>query len=367
MRKDSKIYIAGHRGLIGSSILEELKKQGYTNIIYKTHQELDLINQKAVENFFEQEKPEYVFYAAAFVGGFIKQRKYPAEFLYNNIMMQNNVINSSVKNKVKKLIYLASACVYPKDAPLPLKERYMLEGAFQANNESYAIGKVAGIKLCEYLNLEYGTNFLCIAPTSIYGENDNFDIEDSHVQSGIFRKIYLAKCLNENNFKELCNNLNVSSKDEAINICKKYGIFDTHIKMIGTGAAAREFANARDLANFCIHIACNVNFKDLCEYDENKNLISSFVNFTNEDPVSIKELAFKIAKIIEYKGEIIFEKELSKDDGTLRKAMSKEKFNKLGFKNKIPLEEGLKMMIEKYKNQNGGGALRYKIVSLLAA
>ena len=351
MHKDSKIYIAGHRGLVGSAILKELQKQGYTNLIYKTHQELDLINQKAVEEFFKQEKPEYVFYAAAFVGGFIKQKKYPAEFLYNNIMMQNNVIHASANNGIKKLIYLASACVYPKDAPLPLQERYMLEGAFQPNNESYAIGKVAGIKFCEYLNLEKGTNFLCVAPTSIYGENDNFDIEDSHVQAGIFRKIYLAKCLNEGNLEALCKDLK-SDESEALEICKRYGIYNDHIQMIGTGAAAREFANARDLANFCIHLAQNVDFKDLCEYDENGNLISSFVNFTNEEPVSIKELAFLMAKLIDYKGELIFEKALSKDDGTLRKAMSKEKFNKLGFQNQISLEDGIKMMIEAYNSKN---------------
>ncbi|KPH50765.1 hypothetical protein HPU229336_01050 [Helicobacter pullorum] len=351
MHKDSKIYIAGHRGLVGSSILQELQRQGYTNLIYKTHEELDLIDQKAVQDFFAREKPEYVFFAAAFVGGFIKQKKYPAEFLYNNVMMQNNVIYASANNDVKKLIYLASACVYPKEAPLPLKEEYMLEGAFQPNNESYAIGKVAGIKLCEYFNLEKGKQFLCVVPTSIYGENDNFDIEDSHVQAGIFRKIYLAKCLNEGNFEALRKDLNLD-KEEAIAFCEKYGIFSNHIKMIGTGAAAREFANARDLAKFCIYLAKYISFKDLCEYDEKGNLLSSFVNFTNEEPVSIKELSFLIAKLIDYKGELIFEKELSNNDGTLRKAMSKNKFNKLGFKNQISLEDGLKRMIEVYNSKN---------------
>ncbi|WP_086267989.1 NAD-dependent epimerase/dehydratase family protein [Campylobacter devanensis] len=353
MDKNSKIYIAGHNGLVGSMILAELQKQDYNNIIYKTHDQLDLIDQKSVDEFFKTQLPEYVFFSAAFVGGFIKQKKYPAEFLYNNIMMQNNVIWAAAKYGVKKLIYLASACVYPKDAPLPLRESYMLEGAFQPNNESYAIGKVAGIKLCEYLNLEKGKNFLCVAPTSIYGENDNFDLEDSNVQAGIFRKIYLAKCLNEGNLDLLSKDLNLD-KELALEFCHKHGIYDTHIHMIGTGAAAREFANARDLANFCIYLASNIDFKDLCEYDENGNLISSFVNFTNEDPISIKELAHLIAKIMDYKGELIFEKELSKDDGTLKKSMSKDKFNKLGFKNQISIEKGLKMMIEAYNTKGGG-------------
>lgn len=352
MDKNSKIYIAGHRGLVGSEILNELQQQGYRNLIYKTHNELDLINQKAVNEFFEQEKPDYVFYSAAFVGGFIKQKKYPAEFLYNNITMQNNVIWAAANSGVKKLIYLASACVFPKDAPLPLEERYMLEGAFQPNNESYAIGKVAGIKLCEYLNLEKGMNFLCVAPTSIYGENDNFDIEDSHVQAGIFRKIYLAKMRNENNINALCKDLNLNQK-ETLEFCDKHGIFDNHIKMIGTGAAAREFANSRDLAGFCIYLAQNIDFKDLCEYDEKDNLISSFVNFTDGEPVSIKELSFLIAKLMDYKGELIFEKELSRDDGTLRKTMSRKKFNKLGYQNKISLEKGLQKMINSYST--GGG------------
>lgn len=181
----------------------------------------------------------------------------------------------------------------------------MLEGAFQPNNESYAIGKVAGIKLCEYLNLEKGTNFLCVAPTSIYGENDNFDIEDSHVQAGIFRKIYLAKMRNENNIDTLCKDLNLDQK-EALEFCDKHGIFDNHIKMIGTGAAAREFANSKDLARFCIHLAQNIDFKDLCEYDEKGNLISAFVNFTDGEPISIKELSFLIAELMEYKGELNF-------------------------------------------------------------
>ena len=347
MLKDSKIYIAGHRGLVGSAIAQELQNQGYTNLIYKTHAELDLLDQRAVNEFFEREKPEFVFYSAAFVGGFIKQKKYPAEFLYNNLTMQNNVIWAAANHGTKKLIYLASACVFPKDAPLPLSERYMLNGAFQPNNESYAIGKVAGIKLCEYLNLEKGTNFLCVAPTSIYGENDNFDIEDSHVQAGIFRKIYLAKMRNENNIEALCKDLNLNKK-EALELCDKHGIFDNHIKMIGTGVAAREFANARDLAGFCIHLAQNVDFKELCEYDEMGNLISSFVNFTDGEPVSIKELSFLIAKLMGYKGELVFEQELSRDDGTLRKTMSREKFDKLGYKNQISLENGLKKMIEMY-------------------
>ncbi|WP_086289077.1 NAD-dependent epimerase/dehydratase family protein [Campylobacter devanensis] len=347
MDKNSKIYIAGHNGLVGSMILAELQKQGYNNIIYKTHDQLDLIDQKSVDEFFKTQLPEYVFFSAAFVGGFIKQKKYPAEFLYNNIMMQNNVIWAAAKYGVKKLIYLASACVYPKDAPLPLRESYMLEGAFQPNNESYAISKVAGIKLCEYLNLEKGKNFLCVAPTSIYGENDNFDLEDSHVQAGIFRKIYLAKMRNENNINALCKDLNLNQK-EALEFCDKHGIFDNHIKMIGTGAAAREFANSRDLAGFCIYLAQNIDFKDLCEYDEKGNLISSFVNFTDGEPVSIKELSFLIAKLMDYKGELIFEKELSHNDGTLRKTMSRKKFNKLGYQNKISLKNGLKKMIEMY-------------------
>lgn len=347
MQKDSKIYIAGHRGLVGSAILQELQKQGYTNLIYKTHKELDLINQKAVQEFFAKEKPEYVFFCAAFVGGFIKQRKYPAEFLYNNLMMQNNVIYCASEFGVKKLIYLASACVYPKDAPLPLEEKYMLSGSFQPNNESYAISKVSGIKLCEYLNLEKGTNFLCVAPTSIYGENDNFDIEDSHVQAGIFRKIFLAKHLNEGNFDALCADLNLNQQD-VVKFCEKYGIFKDHIKMIGTGKAAREFANARDLANFCIYLANNVDFKALCEYDESGNLLSSFVNFTNESPVSIKELSLLMAKLIGYKGELIFEKEVDSNDGTLYKSMSREKFNKLGFESRVSLEKGLEAMYQWY-------------------
>ncbi|PZT47480.1 hypothetical protein B6S12_08790 [Helicobacter valdiviensis] len=348
MDKNSKIYIAGHKGLVGSAILEKLQEEGYKNIVYRTHSELDLINQSAVEEFFNQEKPEYVFFSAAFVGGFIKQKKYPAEFLYNNLMMQNNVIFASANHNVKKLVYLASACVYPKDTPLPIKESSMLTGVFQPNNEAYAIAKTAGIKLCEYFNLEKNKDFLCVAPTSIYGKNDNFDLEDSHVQAAIFRKIYLAKQLNEKNYSALCNDLQINDKDEAVKYCRKYGIFEDHIKMIGTGIASREFAFADDLAQFCIHLAKNINFKDLCEYSKDGELISSVVNFTSNSLISIKELSFLIGKLLHYKGEIIFENNVGKNDGTLKKVMSQEKFNKLGFKKQTTLEQGLSIMIEKY-------------------
>lgn len=305
MEKNSKIYIAGHRGLVGSAIKRNLKKQGYTNLIFKTHQELDLMDAQKVADFFEKEKPEYVFLAAAKVGGILSNNTYPVEFIYQNLTIQNNIIHNAYFNKAKKLLFLGSSCIYPKMCPQPIKEEYLLSGYLEPTNDAYAVAKIAGITMCKSYNKQYGTNFISVMPTNLYGENDNFDLENSHVLPALIRKFYEAK---EENKKE--------------------------VEIWGTGKAMREFLYVDDLADACVYLMDN--------YDN-----SDIVNIGTGEDITIRELVETIKEIIGFNGELIWD--TSKPDGTLRKLLDVSRLHELGWHHKIGLREGLEKTIEWYK------------------
>jgi GDP-L-fucose synthase len=298
MEKKSKIFVAGHRGMVGSAIVKDLENQGYTNIIYKTSTELNLIDQQAVRSFFESEKPEYVFLAAAKVGGIIANNTYRADFIYENILIQSNVIHQSYLNNVKKLLFLGSTCIYPKLASQPLKEDYLLTGLLEETNEPYAIAKIAGIKMCDAYRAQYGCNFISVMPTNLYGFNDNYDLQNSHVLPALLRKFHEAKINNQ-----------------------------TQVEVWGTGEPLREFLHASDMANACVYLMQNYN-------DE------GFVNIGTGNEISIKDLAFLIKKIVGFQGTIVFDS--TKPSGTPRKLTDITKLTNLGWKYKIELENGIR-------------------------
>lgn len=345
MNVESKIYLAGHRGLVGSALLENLKQRGYTNIITKTHKELDLTNQNDVATFFSEEQPEYVFLAAAKVGGIIANNVYRADFIYENMMIQNNVIHHSYLNKVKKLLFLGSTCIYPKNAPQPMKEDSLLTNTLEYTNEPYAIAKIAGIKMCESYNLQYGTNFISVMPTNLYGPNDNFDLEKSHVLPALIRKIHLAKLLSESKYDAILKDLNVNSISEAKSYLETFGVSDNSVEIWGSGKPKREFLWSEDMADACVFIMENRNFSDTYNEGE-KEIKNTHINIGTGKDVSIKELAETIKKTIGFNGDLIFN--TSKPDGTMRKLTDVSKLNKLGWKHKIELEEGLKRVFNWY-------------------
>ena len=351
MKKDSKIYIAGHRGLVGSAIKRELEAKGYSNIITKTSWELDLRNQEKVYKFFTNEKPEYIFLAAAKVGGIVANNTYRAEFIYENLQIQNNIIHAAFSNKVKKLLFLGSSCIYPKNAKQPMNEDELLTSVLEYTNEPYAIAKIAGIKMCESYNLQYGTNFISVMPTNLYGPNDNYDLEKSHVLPAFIRKFHLGKLLLDQNKKAVRKDLNklpikgISGNnkwDEIIDILKEYGIIvkgnNVIIKLWGSGKPKREFLYVNDMAEACIHVMEQVNFSDLIA---NKNEVrNTHINIGTGNDISIKKLAELVSQTIGYTGSVIWD--TSKPDGTLKKLLNVDKINKLGWKAKTSLEEGIK-------------------------
>jgi GDP-L-fucose synthase len=298
MELNSKIFVAGHRGMVGSAIMKDLVDKGFKNIVTRTSSELNLIDQLAVADFFESEKPEYVFLAAAKVGGIIANNRDRADFLYENILIQSNVIHQSYKTGVKKLLFLGSTCIYPKLAPQPLKEEYLLTGLLEETNESYAIAKIAGIKMCDAYRRQYACNFISVMPTNLYGFNDNYDLENSHVLPALLRKFNDAK-LNQ----------------------------DEQVVVWGSGTPLREFLHATDMANACVYLMQNYN-------DD------GFVNIGTGKEISIAELAFLIKDIVGFKGDVVFD--ASKPDGTPRKLTDTTKLNSLGWKYSIELEEGIK-------------------------
>ena len=381
MNKNSKIYIAGHRGLVGSAIVKNLQKKGYNNLIYKTHSELDLTNQIEVEEFFKKEKPEYVFLAAAKVGGIVANNIYRADFIYENLQIQNNVIYNAYKYNVKKLMFLGSTCIYPKNAPQPMKEEYLLTSELEYTNEPYAIAKIAGIKMCESFNIQYKTNFISVMPTNLYGKNDNFDLEKSHVLPALIRKIHLGKCLEDENFEAIRKDLDKNpiegvngncSKEEILNILEKYGIklitqnssLKTSIEIWGSGKPKREFLYNEDMADACVFLMENVDINELVASSE---IVSSkekdtthyplpttnyplptthFLNIGSGKDISIKKLAYLIKDIIGFKGDFYFN--TSKPDGTMKKLTDVTKLNNLGWKYKTELEKGIKEVYEWY-------------------
>ncbi len=354
MNKTSKIYIAGHRGLVGSAIVNNLTYKGYTNLIYRTHAELDLTNQQAVAEFFETEKPEYVILAAAKVGGIVANNTYRADFIYENLQIQNNIIHQSYLHKVTKLLFLGSTCIYPKNAPQPMGENCLLTDTLEYTNEPYAIAKIAGIKMCESYNIQYGTNFISVMPTNLYGPNDNFDLEKSHVLPAMIRKIHLAKLLNEKNYDAVVKDLHVKSIEEAKAYLAKFGVDENRVEIWGSGKPMREFLWSEDMADACVFIMENRDFKDTYELQNGSNdtctpnsitteeIRNTHINIGTGIDISIKELAELIKEIIGFKGELYFN--IDKPDGTMKKLTDVSKLHALGWKHTVELQEGIKKM-----------------------
>ncbi|MBS4067770.1 MAG: GDP-L-fucose synthase [Sulfurimonas sp.] len=361
MKKDSKIYVAGHLGLVGSAIVKNLLSKGYTNLVYRTHAELDLINQQAVIDFFEKEKPEYVILAAAKVGGIVANNTYRADFIYENLEVQNNVIHQCYMHGVKKLLFLGSTCIYPKNAPQPMQEESLLTSELEYTNEPYAIAKIAGIKMCESYNIQYGTNFISVMPTNLYGANDNFDLEKSHVLPAMIRKIHLGKCLEDKNWNAIREDLDKnpiehisgeSAEEEVLKILEKYGIKemdDSHvnIEIWGSGKPRREFLYSEDMADACVFLMENVDAKDT--YNANtKEIKNTHINIGSGEDISIKELAELIKSILEFRGEFYFN--TTKPDGTMLKLTDPGKLHSLGWKHRVELKDGIKIAYEWYLN-----------------
>lgn len=356
MNKNAKIYVAGHCGLVGSAIWKNLQAKGYTNLIGKTHQELDLLDAEAVRHFFDQEQPEYVFLAAAFVGGIMANNIYRADFIYKNLQIQQNVIGESYRHNVKKLLFLGSTCIYPRNAEQPMKEDALLTSPLEYTNEPYAIAKIAGLKMCESFNLQYGTNYIAVMPTNLYGPNDNFDLERSHVLPAMIRKIHLAHCLHNNDWAAITKDLNrrpiegisgTSQPQEILNILKKYGITANEICLWGTGKPLREFLWSEEMADACVYIMERVDFKDTYN-EETKEVRNCHINIGTGKEISIKDLATLIVNTIGYKGKLTFD--ANKPDGTMRKLTDPGKLHKLGWHHQIEIEEGVQRMYQWYIN-----------------
>lgn len=358
MNKNSKIYIAGHRGLVGSAIVKNLKAKGYTNIICRTHSELDLLDQQAVASFFASEKPEYVFLAAAKVGGIVANNTYRADFIYENLQIQNNIIHQSYKNNVNKLMFLGSTCIYPKNAPQPMPEDCLLTDTLEYTNEPYAIAKIAGIKMCESYNLQYGTNYISVMPTNLYGPNDNFDLEKSHVLPALIRKIHCAKLLNEGNYDAVIKDLDVSTAKEARAYLEKFGVDENKVEIWGSGKPMREFLCSEDMADACVFFMEHRDFKDTYLSQEGTNTTcapnktkhqevrNTHINIGTGIDISIRELAEMIKEIVGFKGKLYFN--TSKPDGTMKKLTDVSKLHSLGWKHKIELKEGISHMYTWY-------------------
>ena len=353
MDKNSKIYVAGHTGLVGSSIMRCLERNNYNNIVVRDLEELDLRNQHDVNIFFDKEKPQYVFLCAAKVGGIIANSTYRADFIYDNLQIQNNVIHSAWKYNVKKLLFLGSTCAYPRNAPQPMQEDVLLTSPLEYTNEPYAVAKIAGIKLCESFNFQYGTNFLAVMPSNIYGTFDNFNLETSHVLPALIRKMYLAKLLNECNFEDIRKDLNkrpiesingAASEQIILEKLKKYGISAESIEVFGTGKAMREFLWSEDLADACIFVMENINFSDLAK--EKQEIKNCHINIGTGKDVTISELVSIIQSIIGFSGSMIYN--TNKPDGIMRKLTDPSKLHSFGWYHSVELPEGIQKMYNWY-------------------
>ena len=351
MKKDAKIYIAGHRGLVGSAIVKDLTNKGYTNFVTRTHKELDLTDATAVADFFKTEQPDYVFLAAAKVGGIVANNTYRADFIYANLMIQNNVIHQSYLHGVQKLLFLGSTCIYPKNCPQPMKEDYLLTDVLEYTNEPYAISKIAGIKMCESYNLQYGTNFISVMPTNLYGPNDNFDLEKSHVLPALIRKMHLGKALENEDWTAIQADLDLltiegcngsSSKEEIIDVFRKYGIQlkdqTVHLEIWGSGQPMREFLWSEDMADACVFLMEERDFKD-CYQNGAKEIRNTHINIGTGEDISIKDLAYHIKETVGFRGELYFNTD--KPDGTMKKLTDPSKLHQLGWKHKISLKTGI--------------------------
>ncbi len=350
MKKEEKIYIAGHLGMVGSAIKRNLEAKGFNNLVTRSFEELNLLVESDVASFFEAEKPDYVVLAAAKVGGIVANNTYRAQFLYENLMIQNHVIHQSYLHGVKKLLFLGSSCIYPRLAPQPIKEEHLLTGILEPTNEPYAIAKIAGIKMCESYHAQYGCNFISIMPTNLYGQNDNYDLEKSHVLPAIIRKMILGKHMSENNIKAIRADLNKlpiegitgnDSEATIINILAKYGINKQNNKISvtlwGTGSPMREFLHVDDMADASVFLLMNYDAPDTTP---------SHINVGCGGDITIKNLAKLVKEIIEFKGEIIWDS--TKPDGTPRKLLDVSRLFMMGWKPNITLEEGIKKVIQQY-------------------
>jgi len=380
MKKDAKIYVAGHKGLVGSAIWKNLESKEYNNLIGRTIDELDLMDAKAVSDFFAMEKPEYVFLAAAKVGGIIANNTYRGQFIYENLMIQNSIIHNAWKFGVKKLLFLGSTCIYPREAPQPMQEDSLLTSPLEYTNEPYAIAKIAGIKMCESYNIQYGTNFISVMPTNLYGPNDNFDLERSHVLPALLRKIYIGKCLEEGDWEAIKRDFNKrpvegvsgnNTQKEILNILNKYGVIPpsgiqvggSFVEIWGSGTPKREFLWSEEMADACVFIMENVNFSDTISSislqgnkqlnqslasgtNINKEIRNTHINIGTGKEVSIRELAKLIKATIGFKGELVFN--TSKPDGTMQKLTNVSKLHSLGWQHKIEIEEGIEKMFKWY-------------------
>jgi GDP-L-fucose synthase len=367
LEKNTKIYVAGHNGLVGSAIWNNLKSRGYENLIGRSHKELDLLDPIAVKSFFDEEQPEAVVLAAAHVGGIMANLRYRADFIYQNLQIQQNVIGESWKHGVKKLLFLGSTCIYPRETAQPMPEDCLLTSPLEYTNEPYAIAKIAGLKMCESFNLQYGTNYIAVMPTNLYGPNDNFHLENSHVLPAMIRKIYLAKCLNENNWEAVRKDIGLrpvsmmkngekvvvnaeSDENEIRKVLAFYGITDETVTLWGTGKPMREFLWSEEMADASVHVLLNVDFKDTYKEDINADNINEIrnchINVGTGKEISIKEVAEKIMVEIGFKGKLQWDS--SKPDGTLKKLTDVSKLHSLGWHHKIDIDEGIHRLYHWY-------------------
>ena len=354
MDKNTKIYVAGHHGLVGSAIWNNLQGRGYTNLVGRSHKELDLLDGVVVKQFFDEEQPDAVVLAAAHVGGILANLQYRADFIYQNLQIQQNVIGESFRHNVKKLLFLGSTCIYPRDVAQPMKEDALLTSPLEYTNEPYAIAKIAGLKMCESFNLQYGTNYIAVMPTNLYGPNDNFHLENSHVLPAMIRKIHLAKCLNEGDWKAVRRDLDLrpvegvtgsNSDAEILDKLAKFGITCEAVTLWGTGTPMREFLWSEEMADASVHVLLNVDFKDTC-MEGSKDIRNCHINVGTGKEVSIREVAGMIMKEVQFKGDLRWDS--SKPDGTMRKLTDVSKLHSLGWHHKVEIDEGIERLYKWY-------------------
>ena len=391
LNKDSKIYVAGHHGLVGSAIWNNLKQRGYQNLVGRSHKELDLTDQYAVKKFFDEEQPDAVVLAAAFVGGIMANSLYRADFIMMNMKIQCNVISEAYAHGVKKLLFLGSTCIYPKNAPQPMKEDCLLTSPLEYTNEEYAIAKIAGLKMCESYNLQYGTNYIAVMPTNLYGPNDNFHLENSHVMPAMMRKVFLAKLIHDGAWEKISIDLDKrpvegvngsglmvqgSERQKALEVLAKYGIYDNKVVLWGTGTPLREFLWSEDMADASVHVLLNVDFKDVIgiekyssvhfgastdgAVDRNHSagrggaipslgeIRNCHINVGTGKELTIRELSELVVKAVGFEGEVEFD--ATKPDGTMRKLIDVSKLHSLGWTHKIEIDEGVRKLFEWYQD-----------------
>lgn len=389
LSKEAKIYVAGHHGLVGSAIWRNLEQRGYRNLVGRSHKELDLTDQVAVRKFFDSERPDAVVLAAAFVGGIMANSLYRADFIMQNMKIQCNVISEAYAHGVKKLLFLGSTCIYPKDAPQPMREDALLTSPLEYTNEEYAIAKIAGLKMCESYNLQYGTNYIAVMPTNLYGPNDNFHLENSHVMPAMMRKIYLAKLIHDGDWQSIRRDMDVrpvegvsggDTEGRIAGVLAKYGIADNHVTLWGTGNPLREFLWSEDMADASVHVLLNVDFKDIIGIEKYSSVFygasadgavdrnsstgrggaipslgeirNCHINVGTGKELTIRELSGLVADAVGFGGTIEFD--TSKPDGTPRKLIDVSKLHSLGWTHKVEIDEGVRRLFDWYKESLAG-------------